>query len=71
MVRPSHLGMMAAVLGLTLGPPCAAQEEGGIMKGRAFIPDTSLERPEHVGLRAHTNHRILVEPAGGEGPGEA
>ena len=38
MVRPSHLGMMAAVLGLTLGPPCAAQEEGGIMKGRAFIP---------------------------------
>jgi subtilase family serine protease len=61
--------MMALALSLTLGPPCAAQEEGGLMKGRAFIPDTSLERPEHVGLRAHTNHRILVEPAGGEGPG--
>jgi subtilase family serine protease len=55
-------------LTLTLGFPCAAQEEGGRWEGRVFIPDTSIERPEHVGVKAHTNHRILAEPAGGLGP---
>ncbi|MGA2327126.1 MAG: S53 family peptidase [Bryobacteraceae bacterium] len=27
-----------------------------------LIPDTSIERPEHVGLQAHTNHLLRFDP---------
>ena len=37
--------------------------------GNVHIPDTSIERPEHIGVQSHTNHRILINPAGGLGPG--
>jgi kumamolisin len=32
------------------------------------IPESSIERPEDLGRRAHTNHQIIVNPAGRPGP---
>jgi len=43
--------------------------------GRVFVPDSTIEHPEDVGRRAHTNHVIMVRPdlsgtkPGGETPG--
>lgn len=31
-------------------------------RGKVVVPDSSVERPEDVGIRAHTNHLILVSP---------
>ena len=48
--------------------PALAQEEGqGRHIGNVFIPDTSIERPEDIGARAHTNHKIFAGPANGLG----
>src|SRR5262249_16338236 len=33
------------------------------------VPDTTVENPADRGLMGHTNHLILVAPAGGLGPG--
>src|SRR5271166_733951 len=32
--------------------------------GHVMIPDSSIEAPEHVGLRAHTNLKMFVPSAG-------
>jgi subtilase family serine protease len=43
--------------------------------GTVVVPDSTLERPQDIGLRAHTNHLILLSPEltgaspGGETPG--
>lgn len=37
-------------------------------KSEFHVPDTSVEAPEDRGERAHTNHRILLNPDGGLGP---
>jgi len=34
---------------------------------RVYIPDSSIEKPGDVGVVAHTNHQILVNPQGGLG----
>ena len=39
--------------------PLAAQARD---RGSLLIPDTSMERPQDRGLRAHTNHLIFVRP---------
>lgn len=42
---------------------------------RVIVPDTSVEHPEDIGVRSHTNHLILASPGwgslpdGGNGPG--
>lgn len=46
----------------------------GQVSGPIIVPDTSLERPQDVGFRAHTNHLIFDHvrfgaPLGGLGPG--
>ena len=63
------LGLTATVaLLLGVAVPALAQEEGqGRHIGNVFIPDTSIERPEDIGARAHTNHKIFVGPANGLG----
>ena len=69
-----RLAVMALMFGL--GVPGLTQEEGQSRRvGNVLIPDTSIERPEDVGVRAHTNHKIFLGPAdglgsaGGLGPG--
>jgi len=38
-----------------------SQSESGQSHAAVLIPTTTMERPEDVGLRAHTNHLILFE----------
>jgi len=45
----------SAISGFAQGPFVA-----GTHKGRVVTPDSALERPDDVGLRAHTPYRILV-----------
>jgi subtilase family serine protease len=65
-MQPSKLLTLICAVGLGAGT-LLAQEDGRV-EGKVLIPDTSIERREDVGVRAHTNHRILLEPAGGLGP---
>jgi kumamolisin len=54
--------VFAAVAALLLGTAIStpAQERSLAHKGRVVIPESSIERPEDVGYRAHTNTRIFV-----------
>jgi kumamolisin len=48
----------ALLLGSAISTP--AQERSLAHKGRVVIPDSSIERPEDVGYRMHTNIQIFV-----------
>ncbi len=48
----------ALLLGSAISMP--AQERSLAHKGRVVIPDSSIERPEDIGYRMHTNTRIFV-----------
>jgi len=48
----------ALLVGSAISTP--AQERFLARKGRVVIPDSSIERPEDVGYRMHTNTRIFV-----------
>ncbi len=52
----------AAFVGLLLGSTLTALAQGPapVLKGRIVVPDSSIERVEDVGLRAHTNHQMFV-----------
>jgi len=54
--------VFSAVAALLLGSATStpAQERSLARKGRVVIPDSSIERPEDVGYRMHTNTRIFV-----------
>ena len=56
------LGAAAALGALVAGQ---AYGEPGSRGGHVLIPDSSIERPEHIGLRAHTNFKMFVPSAGG------
>src|SRR5260370_9149746 len=47
-----------------------SQSENGQSHAAVLIPASTIERPEDVGLRAHTNHLITFEgkPGGGGSP---
>src|SRR5260221_9747077 len=47
-----------------------SQSENGQSHAAVLIPASTIERPEDVGLRAHTNHLIRFEgkPSGGGSP---
>jgi len=63
------LGLATTVaLLLSVAAPASAQEEGQSRRvGNVLIPDTSIERSEDVGVRAHTNHKIFLGPTNGLG----
>ena len=63
----STLASAALLFGLCA--PGMAQEDGSRVVGRIFIPGTSIEHAGDAGVRVHTNHRILLQPNGGLGPG--
>ena len=54
---------VAAVLG-TL-PAGNAYGQFAPRGGHTEIPDSSIEQPQHIGVRAHTNHKMFM-PAAGE-----
>jgi subtilase family serine protease len=49
------IGLMLCATGLF------AQGQGG-SHASVMVPDTTIERPDDVGIAAHTNHLILVRP---------
>lgn len=65
-----RMKVLAMVLGLGLSlAPLAGQEAAPVIHGDILIPDTSLEARQDIGVRSHTNHLVLLRPAGGLGPG--
>ena len=50
-----------------LGGPASSQNQYGPMP-MIHVPDTSIEIPGQAGHKGHTNHVILLNPAGGLGP---
>jgi len=59
----STLSALLLAMAMTPSPRPAARVVGNVM-----IPGTSIELPEDIGVRMHTNHRILLGPAMGLGP---
>lgn len=55
-------------LAFCLAPSLPAQEDGSHLKGHIFFPGTGIDHPVDRGVRAHTNHKIFVEPSSGLGP---
>jgi len=55
---------LVAIATLHAGSPTPAQA-GGSLGGNVLVPSSSIQRPEDSGVRMHTNHLILVSPAGG------
>jgi subtilase family serine protease len=50
-------------MGMVVALAMSASGQGqGPSHAAVLIPDSSIERPADVGLRAHTNHLILVNP---------
>src|SRR6476646_7777631 len=48
--------------------PLTAQQIQSTLKEQVIVPSTSLERFSDIGLRAHTNHLILIKTSRGIGP---
>src|SRR5262249_54261807 len=44
--------------------PRAAYSEWAARGGHTVTPESSIEQPEHVGLRAHTNFKMFMPAAG-------
>jgi kumamolisin len=62
-----NIAVAAALLLSSTVPAHGQEERPGRLEGNVFIPGTSIERSEDVGVRAHTNHKILLGRAGGSG----
>jgi len=54
------------LLALAMVP--AAPRPAARMEGNVMIPATSIEQAEDIGVRMHTNYRIMLGPAKGLGP---
>ncbi|MBZ5514880.1 MAG: S53 family peptidase [Acidobacteriia bacterium] len=51
------------------GALLAKAQSQGLEKAGVIVPDTTVEHPEDIGKRSHTNHLILYRPAlGGSSP---
>jgi len=59
---------VVVVAGLVAGARLAVAQGPGSQGGKVIVPDTTVEQPEHVGKRAHTNHLIFVPSAKGPQP---
>jgi len=59
-VRSVTIFALVAVLILGSAFPMAAQKASLAHKGRVVTPDSSIEREEDLGIRAHTHYRIFV-----------
>jgi len=57
LVKASILAL-SVFTSLFVAAPILAQKSQSIVQ----VPSTSVERPEDRGLRAHTNHQILLPP---------
>ncbi len=61
-MRKILYAMSLAVVIATAAAMLSAQGPPQTHRGWIHIPDSSIERSEHIGLVAHTNHQIHVDP---------
>jgi subtilase family serine protease len=54
--------MVVLVLIISPGGRLAAGPAEGSSHAAVIIPDTTIEHPENIGLRAHTNHLVVYRP---------
>lgn len=59
-MKHERLLSAACVVVVACAISLSAQERSLAHKGRVVIPDSAIERPEDVGIRAHTPYRIFV-----------
>src|SRR5438132_12068019 len=55
-----RVSVFAAGVGLLMGSVVASPAQDAAHKGRVMIPESAIERPEDIGLRAHTPYQIFV-----------
>src|SRR5262245_33302948 len=55
------IGPLVGLSALTAGE---ASGEWATRGGHVVLPESSIEQPEHIGLRAHTNFKMFVPAAG-------
>ena len=67
-MRRSHLPVLAGLLTVSLFAALPAPAQHLASADDVLVPDTSVEDARDTGFKAHTNHRILLSPAGGLGP---
>jgi subtilase family serine protease len=62
--------IVSLMFALTTPNVAVSQSENGQSHAAVLIPESTIEHPENVGLRAHTNHLIKFEgkPGGGGSP---
>ena len=66
--RTVALQVALCVIAGVLGAKAQAQGQG-LDRAGVIVPDTTVEHPEDIGKRLHTNHLILYRPAlGGSSP---
>src|SRR5882724_9861532 len=56
----TRVTVFATGVALLLGSAIASSAQDAVHKGRVIIPDSAIERPEDIGLRAHTPYQIFV-----------
>lgn len=68
--KPFVSVVVSVMFSLAAPNPGFSQSETGRQHAAVLIPDTSIERAEDIGVRAHTNHLIRFEgkPGGGGSP---
>lgn len=68
-MRMTRFRVLSAILGSVLAVARLQAQAVDARVGGILIPASSLERPGDAGTRLHTNHRILLSTAYGNGPG--
>ena len=59
--------VVSLMFALTVPTVGITQSENGQRHAAVVVPESTVERPEDVGLRAHTNHLIRDERRAGRG----
>jgi kumamolisin len=55
-----RVAVFATGVALLLGSAIALPAQDAVHKGRVIVPESAIERPEDIGLRAHTPYQIFV-----------
>jgi subtilase family serine protease len=60
------LTLVAAIS--VVGSTTLTSNAQGVWRGAVYIPESTIERPQDIGVAAHTNHMINAMPMDGLGP---
>ena len=62
-------GFIALAVSALVFSGLALAQSQGAEHARVIVPDSTVEHPEDIGKKSHTNHLILYQPAKGPGGG--